>query len=258
MKCMNTSARKQHKKDNYLSSKKTLDIQHLSKLDDLDHIHKEISSMEAKISKIDSQIAKCLSEFKQTNDDNVMDRIISLKDEKLHLAETISKLQDENNYLDYYLNTSDILYKYYDMVENGGVAENVAFVKVNENSILNWFSSSQNATDDQEDVDKNVNNKAMLIDKYLQQTNKNYINPYIDVHETCSYCNSSDTITITAEGYIECNACHSIEHIIVDHEKPSYKDPPKEISYWAYKRINHFRLILEWNSILILLVLITY
>jgi hypothetical protein len=31
----------------------------------------------------------------------------------------------------------------------------------------------------------------------------------------------------------------------VDHEKPSYKDPPKEISYFAYKRINHLN---EWIS----------
>jgi len=27
----------------------------------------------------------------------------------------------------------------------------------------------------------------------------------------------------------------------VDNDKPSYKDPPKEISFYAYKRINHFR-----------------
>ena len=31
--------------------------------------------------------------------------------------------------------------------------------------------------------------------------------------------------------------------IIIDSDKPSYKDPPREISYFAYKRINHFN---EW------------
>ena len=30
---------------------------------------------------------------------------------------------------------------------------------------------------------------------------------------------------------------------MIDSDKPSYKDPPKEISYFAYKRINHFN---EW------------
>ena len=30
----------------------------------------------------------------------------------------------------------------------------------------------------------------------------------------------------------------------IDNERPSYKDPPKEICFYAYKRINHFREIL--------------
>ena len=30
---------------------------------------------------------------------------------------------------------------------------------------------------------------------------------------------------------------------MVDSDKPSYKEPPREISYFAYKRINHFN---EW------------
>ena len=31
--------------------------------------------------------------------------------------------------------------------------------------------------------------------------------------------------------------------ILIDSDKPSYKDPPREISYFAYKKINHFN---EW------------
>ena len=31
-----------------------------------------------------------------------------------------------------------------------------------------------------------------------------------------------------------------VDYIVIDSDKPSYKDPPKEISYFAYKRINHF------------------
>ena len=33
------------------------------------------------------------------------------------------------------------------------------------------------------------------------------------------------------------------EDIIINSEKTSYKDPPREVSYFAYKRINHFN---EW------------
>jgi hypothetical protein len=31
----------------------------------------------------------------------------------------------------------------------------------------------------------------------------------------------------------------------VDNDKPTYKEPPKEVSFYAYKRINHFREILS-------------
>jgi hypothetical protein len=30
---------------------------------------------------------------------------------------------------------------------------------------------------------------------------------------------------------------------LIDSDKPSYKDPPREVTYYAYKRINHFN---EW------------
>jgi hypothetical protein len=35
-----------------------------------------------------------------------------------------------------------------------------------------------------------------------------------------------------------------MEAILIDCDKPSYKDPPREVSYYAYKRINHFNEIL--------------
>ena len=40
-----------------------------------------------------------------------------------------------------------------------------------------------------------------------------------------------------------CENCGYTEDIIINTEKTSYKDPPREVSYFAYKRINHFN---EW------------
>ena len=31
---------------------------------------------------------------------------------------------------------------------------------------------------------------------------------------------------------------------LIENEKPSYKEPPKEICFYAYKKINHFKEIL--------------
>jgi predicted Zn-ribbon and HTH transcriptional regulator len=45
------------------------------------------------------------------------------------------------------------------------------------------------------------------------------------------------------EAILGCSKCGYEEFILVDSEKPSYKDPPREITYFAYKKINHFN---EW------------
>jgi hypothetical protein len=235
----NVSARKQHKKENP-SAKKTLDIQHTLKINQLSNTNTEISSTLCKIQKIDETIAKLREDSENDYNETTTEKIISLSDERYDLDLKLTTLSDDN-YVDYLLDTGDILYKYYDMVDNGGISD--MYVKPIENSILNWFSSKKS---EEEDNPKDCNNKASIIDKYLQKTDKNYINPCNLAEELCSHCKSPNIVTISSEGYIECNECHSIEHIIIDHEKPSYKDPPKEISYWAYKRINHFKL--EWNS----------
>jgi len=45
------------------------------------------------------------------------------------------------------------------------------------------------------------------------------------------------------EAVFTCTQCGYQEFVLVDSDKPSYKDPPREVSYYAYKRINHFN---EW------------
>jgi len=50
-------------------------------------------------------------------------------------------------------------------------------------------------------------------------------------------------VVLLHDGCAYCSECFTQEYILIDHEKPSYKHPPKEIIYYAYKRINHFN---EW------------
>ena len=40
------------------------------------------------------------------------------------------------------------------------------------------------------------------------------------------------------------NKCYNNIRFLVENEKPTYKEPPKEVCFYAYKRINHFREIL--------------
>ena len=58
------------------------------------------------------------------------------------------------------------------------------------------------------------------------------------------YCKTGELIPVEDEGILVCNICHTNVPFIVESEKPSYKEPPKEVCFYAYKRINHFREIL--------------
>jgi hypothetical protein len=42
-----------------------------------------------------------------------------------------------------------------------------------------------------------------------------------------------------------CNSCYRYVPYLIENEKPSYKEPPKEVCFYAYKRINHFKEILS-------------
>ena len=47
------------------------------------------------------------------------------------------------------------------------------------------------------------------------------------------------------EGIRICTCCGEQNNILIDSEKPNYKEPTYESNYFAYKRINHFN---EWLS----------
>lgn len=70
------------------------------------------------------------------------------------------------------------------------------------------------------------------------------IDKYIHPNHICTVCNSGELIPVAHDGVVVCNKCGVQHPFITDNEKPSYKEPPKEVCFYAYQRINHFREIL--------------
>ena len=73
------------------------------------------------------------------------------------------------------------------------------------------------------------------------------INNFVLNTDICSICNKGEIIPVDHEGILVCNNDKCGKHFpyLIENEKPSYKEPPKEVCFYAYKRINHFREILE-------------
>jgi DNA-directed RNA polymerase subunit RPC12/RpoP len=86
--------------------------------------------------------------------------------------------------------------------------------------------------------------KKNVLDEYLQKIDTNYI-PKIKVDMTiykCSTCLTEMTL-YPSDGIQICEKCGSQENILIESDKPSFKDPPLEVCYFSYRRINHYN---EW------------
>ena len=81
--------------------------------------------------------------------------------------------------------------------------------------------------------------------QYFKNNDSTYLHleDYIVDNETCEDCQGEMT-KLEHEGIMICNKCFIYKPFLIDNDKPSYKEQPKEICFYAYKRINHFREIL--------------
>lgn len=86
-----------------------------------------------------------------------------------------------------------------------------------------------------------TSNRASLLNKFMVLNDKNYVQSKTKkrVSDKCSNCNE-EVMILQTEGKIVCEHCGVEEDVIINSDKPSFRDPPSELTYFAYKRINHF------------------
>ncbi len=215
--------------------KKTLDIQHSNKLTQIQEYETKHDELKQELKDLNSKIDE-LIKLKRTVglSDSEFDSYISLIDKRDDIQKELDTIVEQMNEIDYYVNTGPILFKYYDILEKGnGDEDNINKVDVSENSILKFFIKTNN----EEEKKDNKDDRASLLDQYLELTDDNYVKKIsTDVKDCCKYCGGSNIYMLPNDGINYCNDCCSVEYITIDHDKPSYKDPPLEVSYFCYKR----------------------
>ena len=169
--------------------------------------------------------------------------VLKAKDDVLELKRKIRVLKEGNDELEYYKTASPILFKYFDTFEEHDVdaagPDNAAGKPGGRNSILNYLTKKS-----AEEEDNGKDNRGTLYEKYMEVVDKDYIKSYPDENiDVCPHCNAGNRHIVVNEGIAHCTACLTAERILMEVEKPSYKEPPSEVTYYQYRRGNHYN---EW------------
>ncbi len=241
---------------NYKVSSKTLDLRHQSQMKEFSEDKDQMRDHESALSKLTKRLEELKSKSKKDLSDAELLEIIETQDSIYDLQKRLDSVSKDKNEIDYFMNTGQVLFEYYSLLDNSNNNVPTAVKKskpvpgtnndTQKKCVVDFFIG--NKTDD---ASKNVNisihenNRAELLDKYLSYTDENYIDNAVNKLESkvCTFCEKGELEFIMNESIYVCNVCHTVEKVITDLAKPSYKDPPKEISYFSYKRINHYT---EW------------
>jgi hypothetical protein len=219
----------------------TLDSLHTLRVQNMLEREKD---METLIGEITDLQQKC----RETRDEVMYEQLQKrIKD----LEKEIERRKGGNEFFDYFLDTGQILYDYYEIQEKIQNGEEPAMKRVasKPGSVLAALESAA-ATENPERVvpssQGTLQGRDKLLEQYLLKVHPEHVRGTNEIENDpygeCDKC-QKEMIFSANEAVFTCTECGFQEFVLVDSDKPSYKDPPREVSYYAYKRINHFN---EW------------
>tara|TARA_B100001996_G_scaffold204592_2_gene156708 strand:+ start:7940 stop:9124 length:1185 start_codon:yes stop_codon:yes gene_type:complete len=237
----------------------TLDNIHHNKIDEIKN--KKMEDYLEILKNLKEQKAKYLLDTSSNNSGAIMNLSETIADTE----KNIEMIKTNGFMKDYYLEAGDILFKYYEGVENVETTKTNA--SPTDGGILSYLGTSEDEDKDggaasrggdtqsssfieemeflggpasREDL-RNLYLKRIDV-KDVSNNTKKSISKLKAEPNICSNC-KTELSHIHAEGIVECQSCGELFNIINDTDRASYKDPPKESCYYSYRRSNHFN---EW------------
>lgn len=171
------------------------------------------------------------------NEDITIDQRLDIQDRINEINKSIKDCKQKKK--DYFLDNSKYIFDYFENKKNISTGNTGA--TVNKNQILNSFFKIKEQTNACDEI-KSDN----IVQKYLSNVDDMFfdISSFVTQPDICKYCFKGELTPLEDEGIMLCNTCSRSITYLIENEKPSYKEPPKEVCFYAYKRINHFKEIL--------------
>jgi hypothetical protein len=239
----------------------TLDVKHQLMILQIQKGDEEKESLNKKQSLYTNELLKWKNRISELHKEERTDTLeyqnawtsnLHFSDYVREIDKKIKMNSNENKEVEYYENTANILFEYYDLIDN---QESMASVNVteplkskktlqhpNQKSILQAFMVKDDVI---EEPDTKTRNKSTLVEKYMLIMDSNYIkNISCPLVGSCNNCNIELT-TLIQEGIMICACCGYQELMLVEQNRPIYRQSNKEASNQSYKRVNHFN---EWVS----------
>ena len=168
-----------------------------------------------------------------------LEQQLDYKDRINEITETIKEIKNKKK--EYFLDNSKFIFDYFENKKSisAGATNNIS----DKNKIVNTFFKIKQE-DNSNKLNQNKNHN--IVQQYLSNIDDIFIdvNTFIRQTAVCQICHKGELIPLEDEGILMCNICFRSIPYLIENEKPSYKEPPKEVCFYAYKRINHFKEIL--------------
>jgi len=181
----------------------------------------------------------------ENEDEPDIEKIMELKDRINEITENINVLKRKKN--DYYLDNSKYIFEYFENKKNINNIEDSNSapkqITTKNQALFNIFKIQPKEQDSNTNEEiKTIN----LVQKYMSNIDESYIdmNLYLKNMDICNFCNNGEMIALEDEGVLMCNNCAAQIPYLIENEKPSYKEPPKEVCFYSYKKITHFKEII--------------
>jgi hypothetical protein len=209
----------------------------------LDNKHKEFMN---EFNKDEKDKIPELQKEKNTLRENLKNPEITIEN-KLEITDRIKEINIKMKELkckktEYFLDNSKYIFEYFEnkkSISNGNFTNNL-------NNKTKLISNFFKIKDSENNTNISQTNNKNIVQKYLSNIDDMFLDVNTFVYQTdiCKYCNKGELIPLEDEGVLMCNSCSRNIPYLIENEKPSYKEPPKEVCFYAYKRINHFKEIL--------------
>ena len=185
------------------------------------------------------QEKKQLKRTLNTLNENQIEKYMDIKDKIQQITQKIKILKKEKK--NYLLQNSKYIFQYFEDKKKISSGNN----NQNTNKLNSFFKIKDKFN---EDSRENENSKNIYQNYWKNVKNEiTNIQDFIIPSDICEKCHNGELIPQDEEGILICNNpnCGKFVTYIIDSSKPTNKEPPNEVSYTAYIRLNHFKEILS-------------